>query len=72
MFPYILDLKDVVGPYLPMAIFGVSAAIATFFSFFFPETRNSPNLQTLEDAELFYQGKSAKSDDDENEKFIVK
>ena len=70
LFPIILNLKDLVDPYLPMAIFGFTTLIATFLSFFFPETRDSPNLKTLEDAELFYQGKTAKSSDDEKEKFI--
>jgi len=73
LFPQVLSLNNIGGEgaskYIPMGIFGVTALVCTFCSFFLPETMNSPELKTLEDADAFYKGQS-NSKEDENENFI--
>ena len=53
--PYIILLQDYVS-WLPTTIFGALSIIAGLSALTFPETMNRTMPQTLQEAELFYQG----------------
>jgi len=71
LFPFVLDLKNFLpdGDYIPMAIFGVLALVATVLSFLLPETNGVKNLTTIDEAIDFYKGE-LDNDEDENQKFL--
>ena len=56
IFPFVLDMGSSIGTFFPMALFGGLCLICTFTAFYFPETRNSPTLTTIDDAQAFYKG----------------
>ena len=57
--PFIILLQDVEGlSFLPYLIFGLCGIVSGIFALFLPETAGQPMLQTIDEAIIFYGGKS--------------
>lgn len=47
--PFIGSLNDILGPQVPLAVFGISAVLAGILTLFLPETMNRKIPDTLEE-----------------------
>lgn len=57
--PFIIGLQDNVT-WLPNTIFGVFAVVGGLLSLTFRDTTGHPMMETIEEAEMFYAGKTKK------------
>ena len=57
--PFIILLQDQEGlSFLPYLIFGICGIVSGVWALFLPETAGKPMLQTIDEALLFYDGKT--------------